>query len=713
MKKMRVISSIIIGITMLLGLFYGEVHSAEASEEHKTPRDYVEINIDDFGTTSVQIYEGFDFLNKSSEELQWKLALNAAVLSKAMYDKKAGDILNKIGYDLICYPEGSEPKPMSPGITVAYKLIIDEEGRKKNVFAVVVKGTSTLNDKLTDAADVADMFESTELLTSKRVRDLISTMTNKSMDELKNEDNYFFFTGHSLGGAVANRLSVNTDIMQLAKNDKSRIYTYTFEPPHTCVDLWWMNVGGMSNAYNFIDVDDPIARLRACIGATTFGRNISFSVNDLSGGILKTLYPNTQYNSLRDYWNPISHHNIIGDLIYILQNGQLMDDYSEKKENVESRLAEVVSFVRTNETEPWIIDSKELYKYDDSGKLAERRAYSVDGNTIGKETFVYDSKGMIKQWEMTEYYTMEDTVTPRILVYYTDKDGKLTLSQSIEEYTGAIPFSPDIYLTGDDGDGLRISYDKEGRVSNIAKLYRDEETIYWDYDFAYDESGKINIYGYPWWHNPMQDENERDYGSRGWVNYVIQYDENGKLILLKEITEYAYNYKSYTYDDDDRLISVEEFSNTYDLDGIPGERLTRKKEFEYNEQGDLISEIIWDEYRYSFSLETNGTVSHQIDYYDNGQKRREIITETPFLSGTPSYQIYYDEDGRLAKYVIGTMSGLHLWTEIVYTYDASGKLTDEESTDFEYRYDEDWNNPDPEKEISEIRHRYYIYENYQ
>ena len=211
----------------------------------------------------------------------------------------------------------------------------------------------------------------------------------------------------------------------------------------------------------------------------------------------------------------------------------------------------------------------------------------------------------------------------------------------------------------------------------------------------------------------MQDKNERDYGSTGWVDYVIQYDENGKLILLKEITEYAYSYENYTYDDDDRLISVEEFSNTYDLDGIPGERLTRKKEFEYNEQGDLISEIIWEEYRYSFSPETNGTVSHQIDYYDNGQKRREIITETPFLSGTPSYQIYYDEDGRLAKYVIGTMSGLHLWTETVYTYDASGKLTDEESTDFEYRYDGDWNNPDPEKEISEIRHRYYIYENYQ
>ena len=110
-----------------------------------------------------------------------------------------------------------------------------------------------------------------------------------------------------------------------------------------------------------------------------------------------------------------------------------MDDYIEKKENVESRLAEVVSFVRTNETEPWIIDSKELYKYDDSGKLAERRAYSVDGNTIGKETYVYDSKGKIKQWEMSEYYMMEDMVSPRILVYYTDKDGKLTLSQSIQE----------------------------------------------------------------------------------------------------------------------------------------------------------------------------------------------------------------------------------------------------------------------------------------
>jgi hypothetical protein len=697
---------------------------AHAEDSVEEPSTFVEIDVEAFGKTKVKVYEGFDFINQSSAECNWKLALNGAVLSKEIYDGQARDVYKTLGYD-ITWENISDDG--IPGRSMAYKLLVDSNGNRKNIFAVAVRGTSTATDIF--ASDIVDggtsMFSRTTSYIVEELKAFVTICTGKSLEELEGEENYFFFTGYSLGGAVANNLSIDGTVMKLAKNDKNRIYTYTFESPHTCIAFFWMNVGEMSNAFNLKDVDDPITNLPPYMWSTTYGKDVVFSVKDLSGVILKILYPETEYNDLTEYfWGWIlpcpSHHNLIGDIVYILQQGQLVDeDYIEVNINHKeipsvSRLSEVVSFVQTDETGPaGKMDSKEIYKYDDSGKLTERQIYSADGDPIGKETYVYDSKGKIKQWEMSEYYTMEDTIRPCILAYYTDEDGKMIRSQSIEEYTGAIRFSPDLGLNGNGGDGLRISYDEEGRVSNRAKIYCDTGIINWDYDFKYDESGTIYINGYPWWNSPMHDENERDDGSSAWERYVLQYDENGRLILLKEIEAYAYSYDNYTYDDHGRLISVEEFWNTYELDGIPGERLAIKNEFEYNEHGDLISEFIDDQYRYSFSLDTTGTISHQIDYYDNGQKKSEIITETPCLSGTPSYHYYFDEDGRITKYVIGTMSGLHLWTETVYSYDASGKLIAEESTDFEYRYDGDWTNPNPEKEISEIRKKYYIYEDYQ
>ncbi len=55
----------------------------------------------------------------------------------------------------------------------------------------------------------------------------------------------------SLGGAVANYLSICADVMKYVQSNKEKIYTYTFESPHTCINLIGSDPESESNAYNF------------------------------------------------------------------------------------------------------------------------------------------------------------------------------------------------------------------------------------------------------------------------------------------------------------------------------------------------------------------------------------------------------------------------------------------------------------------------------
>ena len=125
-----------------------------------------------------------------------------------------------------------------PAVCFGYK----NSGNNKDLFSAIIRGTSTDSDKLTDFVDGAfSMFENSE---KNITEDLISFMqeaTGEFEQELKEEDNYFFFTGHSLGAAVANYMSINSSVMEYVQSNKEHIYTYTFESPHTCINLLWMD----------------------------------------------------------------------------------------------------------------------------------------------------------------------------------------------------------------------------------------------------------------------------------------------------------------------------------------------------------------------------------------------------------------------------------------------------------------------------------------
>ena len=660
--KRYLLKTMLVELAVIVLILQSAICCAKASEEEES-RDYVEIDVEDFGKTTIQIYEGFDFLNHSSEELQWEQALNAAVLSKAMYDKKAGDVLWRIGYDYIYKPEGSEPQPLNPSITVAYKLIVDEEGRKKNLFAVVVKGTSTWTDIGTDLGDWADMFESSEHFTAKSVLTAVTELTGKTFEELKQEDNYFFLTGHSLGGAVANRLSVNNDIiMELVKKDKNKIYTYTFESPHTCTALFFMHVDEMSNAFNFKDSDDGIAKWVPTFAATTFGQDVSFSVHDLNGGILKALFPETTYEDLTKYNTFLCHHNIIGDIVYIIQNGHLIDDYQDRDTPAKQRLSEKVVYSRKDEKESWRISSKEIYRYDDQGRLIERKTVLPNGDVEEIETYTFDKDGHLSEKIQTHLYADYSKFDIEwyfreckyIGTYYNAEGDVTSIKGWLED--GSIETEVEFYRH--DKEKRKIEYDIKVPFMDGVMMHAVSGCLY------YDEKGRT-----------VRVETWSNGGNCLLSGEEYEYDSNGNVILERHLSQLSGAYP----------IAVDEVIR-----------------YERNEQGDLIGETHTDasgdswSYKYEVLYDGNRKtiIDHEAEaqtyweYSDDGRLIKEGGSAETIYSWKREYE--YNDMGNVEEEV---------WARLFTYFDSDGEIQDriEEMTSTRYIY-ENLRNANPQKE---------------
>ena len=336
MKK-RILSLMII-ISLIFCIFSTWNISAASSDsqEYILSDEYTETTfLSGYGDTNLLLKNGFDFIDNGSSSVNWDLALAGATLSGQVYNGTgAEELLENLGYD-----EVQTTKPMNSDSNVAfhpvssmgYKRLTDDQGNKKNVFAVIVRGTSNLShDWITDLYDGAEtMFDVSRGQVADDLKQFVRDKTGKSIDELKKEDNYFFLTGHSLGGAVANALSVDETVTSLCNSNKEHIYTYTFESPHTCVNLWWMPepVDRMSNAYNFKDNDDGVTNVAPYIGATTYGKDKTFSVNDLDNSIFEKVFPNAKGGSVTEAPHPVNYGDVFGhhdrglDLVYIIQHG--------------------------------------------------------------------------------------------------------------------------------------------------------------------------------------------------------------------------------------------------------------------------------------------------------------------------------------------------------------------------------------------------------
>ena len=180
--KMRKICSVMLCILVTTLLMNSVAHAEDSVEE---PSTFVEIDVEAFGKTKVKVYEGFDFINQSSAECNWKLALNGAVLSKEIYDGQAKDVFKTLGYDITW--ENISGDDGLPGRTMAYKLLVDSNGNRKNVFAVAVRGTSNTTDLF--ATDIVDggtsMFSRTTSYIVEELKAFVTICNGKTLEELE------------------------------------------------------------------------------------------------------------------------------------------------------------------------------------------------------------------------------------------------------------------------------------------------------------------------------------------------------------------------------------------------------------------------------------------------------------------------------------------------------------------------------------------------
>ena len=284
----------------------------------ETDENYITTNFsastERIGNATVRLKKGFAFINKQSRFLNIELALTAVTLSAQIYTNASGDkteaiLEEKLGYDDALLPYNGVSSVLRPVACYGYKQL--EEG--KNLFAVVIRGTDGGTDIETDLADgLASMFSISSKVILEDLLVYMQGVTQKTEEEIKEEENYFFFTGHSLGGAVANNLSIDDKILEFVNQDIERIYTYTFESPHTCEDLLWMDPQSMSNAYNFKVVGDAVTNIPPHLHSTTYGKDVSIKVSLLNNDTYRTLFPDSEEDTIEKAVSVEGHQNIYG-----------------------------------------------------------------------------------------------------------------------------------------------------------------------------------------------------------------------------------------------------------------------------------------------------------------------------------------------------------------------------------------------------------------
>lgn len=245
--------------------------------------------------TEIDVNWGFNQFSTPSSTYNKDLALTGAVLSRIAYMGAEDRTIAKTEFEKLgiddAFATTKEMNPLwvgsldHPFTLFGYeKLRINDSDY--NFFIVDVRGTSSLVDSLTDLFDGVISFTGAEKATRYDLKSFMSNYTGKTIDEIKQENNIFFLVGHSLGGAVANRMSVNLQEYAQPEN----IYTYTFAAPHTC----WAHekLTNPSYAFNVKNIQDPVTHVAFYPTATSYGDNIFFnhekldeiSFSDFTGG---------------------------------------------------------------------------------------------------------------------------------------------------------------------------------------------------------------------------------------------------------------------------------------------------------------------------------------------------------------------------------------------------------------------------------------------
>lgn len=161
------------------------------------------------GEVNVPVQWGFNILKEDARNFNLRLAKVGVVLAEnAYHENLIFDTMLKLGLAADGYDHaGGESDAIARPLTYLGYKKIDMNGLDYNVFTVAVRGTASKEDIKTDVADGAHSFEQSAKNTMTSLKFFMQKVTGKTPSELKAENNIFFLTGHSLGGATANRMA--------------------------------------------------------------------------------------------------------------------------------------------------------------------------------------------------------------------------------------------------------------------------------------------------------------------------------------------------------------------------------------------------------------------------------------------------------------------------------------------------------------------------
>ena len=182
------------------------------------------------------------FKDALTAERSINLSVEGMVLSQAseLSRARAEAELGKLGFgdlfsDYYLLSTDDKNAISQPARTFGHKKII-KNGSEYHIIAAIFKGTTTIEDAITDAESVKDGFSTA----GKNCEESLAAYVKKIEGATK-DNTILFITGHSLGASTANEVGLYCDELV---NDSAK-FVYTYASPN-----YKTNVGTTKASYN-------------------------------------------------------------------------------------------------------------------------------------------------------------------------------------------------------------------------------------------------------------------------------------------------------------------------------------------------------------------------------------------------------------------------------------------------------------------------------